>query len=81
VLPSTVLRAGLAPLRLEFGWGEITRRGMDPLVHIHIIREATNLTTGTMIVEILGQINLPQAWRHYNACPQDALSLILRRPT
>ena len=48
----------LAPLRLEFGWGEIAQRRMDPLVHVHVIQEATNLVIGIMIVEILGQVNL-----------------------
>ena len=48
----------LAPLRLEFGWGEIAQRRMDPFVHVHVIQEAANLVIGIMIVEILGQVNL-----------------------
>lgn len=27
-----------APPRLEFGWREIAQRGMNPLVHMHIIQ-------------------------------------------
>jgi len=40
----------LTPLRLEFGWGEVAQRGMDPLVHVHVIQETTNLAVGIMIV-------------------------------
>ena len=46
------------PLRLEFGWGEITQRRMDTLVHIHIVQEAPNLMIGIIILEILGKVNL-----------------------
>jgi hypothetical protein len=48
----------LAPLCLEFSWGEIAQRRMDPLVHIHVIQEAANLVIGIMMVEILRQVNL-----------------------
>ncbi len=43
-----------SPPFLEFNWGEIAQRGMDPLVHVHVIQEAANLVIGIMIVEILG---------------------------
>jgi hypothetical protein len=29
----------LPPLLLEFGWGELAQRRMDPLVHIHVIQD------------------------------------------
>ena len=48
----------LSPLRLEFSWGEIAQRRVDPLAHIDIIQEAPNLVIGIMIVEILRQVNL-----------------------
>ena len=47
-----------APPRLEFGWSEIAQRGMNPLVHIHVIQEAADVVICIMIVEILGQVNL-----------------------
>jgi hypothetical protein len=34
----------------------MAQRGMDPLVYVHVIQEATNLAIGIMIVEILGQV-------------------------
>ena len=46
-----------ASLRLEFGWGEVAQRGMDPLVHIHVVQEAADVVICIMIVEILGQVN------------------------
>ena len=48
----------LAPLRLEFGQGEMAQREMDPLAIIDIIYEASNLVIDTMIDEILRQVNL-----------------------
>jgi hypothetical protein len=48
----------LPPLGLEFGWGEIAQRGMDPLMHIHVIQEAADLMICIMIVQVLGQVNL-----------------------
>jgi tetratricopeptide (TPR) repeat protein len=48
----------LPPLRLEFGWGEIAQRRMDPLVHVHVIQEAADLAICLMIVQVLGQVNL-----------------------
>ena len=48
----------LPPLRLEFGWGEIAQRRMDPLVHVHVIQEAADLVICIMIVQVLGQVKL-----------------------
>ncbi len=48
----------LAPPRLKFGWDEIAQRGMGPPMHIYIAQEAADLMTCTMIVQILGQVNL-----------------------
>ena len=47
-----------SPLGLEFGWGEITQRGMDPLVDVHVIQEVPDLVISVMIVEVFRQVNL-----------------------
>ena len=47
----------VARLLLEFDWGELAQRGMDPFVHVHIVEEAPDLAAFIIVVEVLRQVN------------------------
>jgi len=46
----------MPPLLLELGWGEVAQRGVDALVQVHLVKEATQLMENIIIVLIVRQV-------------------------